>query len=662
MRSGRLFPAFVLTFLLFCFYSSFSQQISIQEVMKLSQEFKKTGKVYFNFEKIDLKTLTYFISGLTGKNIVITTDIKGEASLIFSEPVSIKDAWNIYTAVLKSRNYSLVSRGSFYEIVSVAYSRNITPPLKEGAERSDELITYVYRVKYGDITYILNVLRSLKSPRGMVVSYNPANIVVITDTQSNVENLKNVLAMIDTPSEGLKIKIYRLKYADSSELNMALSSLFADAGKKGIVIKTFNMKTQNIVLVKAPESLIKKIDAVVEQLDKPVENPSYRRFWTIYLKNSKAENMADILNKLLANITLLSSESKSKKKKVQVIPAYRSKEKPKVVADKISNAVIVYANKSEYEAIRELVRNLDREKKQVLVTALVAEVSEKALREIGVRWQIFGTQGGAGFKGGISREGFYNLLGSSNFVAGVLSTSGTTVNIGGSNLFFPDLLFLFSLLERGTGFNIVSSPKILTMDNIEASINVSQVTPFAQSVKFDVNGNPIINYDYKEVGLILKVTPHISEKNVVMDIHQEVNEVIGYEKPQIGEISYVVPITSKRELNTTITVENGKTIVLGGLVSKKTIKTMEGVPFFSSIPVVGNLFKYRSEDLNKTNLFVFITPFIIEKPEDLARITEEHKKMSELLLKNEVKQKKKKKIENKENKDIFEEYREYFGG
>ncbi|SNZ06456.1 type II secretion system protein D (GspD) [Persephonella hydrogeniphila] len=630
--------------------------------MKLSEEFKKTGKVYFNFEKIDLKTLTYFISGLTGKNIVITTDIKGEASLIFSEPVSIKDAWNIYTAILKSRNYSLVNRGSFYEIVSVAYSRNITPPLKKTTEKSDELITYVYRVKYGDITYILNILRSLKSPRGMVISYNPASIVVITDTQSNVENLKNILSMIDTPSEGLKIKIYRLKYADSSELNMALSSLFSDLSKKGVVVKTFNIKTQNIVLVKAPESMIEKIDSVVKQLDLPVENPSYRRFWTIYLKNSKAENMADILNKLLANITLLSSEGKSKKKKTRVVPVYKSKEKPKVVADKVSNAVIVYANKTEYEAIRDLVQNLDREKKQVLVTALVAEVSEKALREIGVRWQIFGTQGGAGFKGGISKEGFYNLLGSSNFVAGVLSTSGTTVNIGGNDLFFPDLLFLFSLLERGTGFNIVSSPKILTMDNIEASINVSQVTPFAQSVKFDVNGNPIINYDYKEVGLILKVTPHISGKNVVMDIHQEVNEVIGFEKPQIGEISYVVPITSKRELNTTITVKNGKTIVLGGLVSKKTIKTMEGVPFFSSIPVLGNLFKYRSEDMNKTNLFVFITPFIIEKPEDLAKITEEHKKMSELLMKKDIKKKKENRIENKNSKDIFEEYREYFGG
>jgi len=289
-------------------------------------------------------------------------------------------------------------------------------------------------------------------------------------------------------------------------------------------------------------------------------------------------------------------------------------------------------------------------------------VSEQALKEIGVRWQVFGSQGGAAFRGGISKEGFYNIIGSTNFVAGVLSTSGENVEIGGNVLFFPDLLFLFSLLERGTGFNIVSSPKILTMDNIEASINVSQVTPFAQSVKFDINGNPIINYDYKEVGLILKVTPHISGDNIVMEIHQEVNEVIGYEKPQIGEISYVVPITSKRELNTTITVTNGKTIVLGGLVSKKTIKTMEGVPFFSSIPIIGNLFKYRSEDLNKTNLFVFLTPFIIEKPEDLARITEEHQKLSEALLKGKKKEEKAKEVEKKENKDIFENYRGYFGG
>jgi len=647
-----------------------SEDDSLQRIIQQAKEFKETGQVYFNFEKIDLKLLTYFISGLTGKNIVLSADIKGQISLIFPEPVSIDDAWNIYTSILKSRNYILVDKGSFYEVIPSGFSRNVTPPVKPELEESEDMVTYVYKFKNADVTQAVNVLRGLKSPKGLIFSYNPANIIIITDSQSNIKNLKQVISLIDTPSEGMEIKVYKLKYSSSGEIAAALTSLFSDLAKKGVQLKAYNLKSQNAVVVKAPSYVFKEIQDIISILDQPTPHPTYRRFWTIYLKNSKAEDIANVLNKLLENIRLVSLKEGAKKGKTQIknLKTYtkpvstQKTDRPKVVADKASNSIIIYANKTEYEAIKELVQNLDKQKKQVLVTALITEVSEQALKEIGVRWQVFGSQGGAAFRGGISKEGFYNIIGSTNFVAGVLSTSGENVEIGGNVLFFPDLLFLFSLLERGTGFNIVSSPKILTMDNIEASINVSQVTPFAQSVKFDINGNPIINYDYKEVGLILKVTPHISGDNIVMEIHQEVNEVIGYEKPQIGEISYVVPITSKRELNTTITVTNGKTIVLGGLVSKKTIKTMEGVPFFSSIPIIGNLFKYRSEDLNKTNLFVFLTPFIIEKPEDLARITEEHQKLSEALLKGKKKEEKAKEVEKKENKDIFENYRGYFGG
>ncbi|ACO03516.1 MAG TPA: type II secretion system protein GspD [Persephonella sp.] len=669
MRSGRYL---VLLLLLISFFimPARSEDDSLQRIIQQAKEFKETGQVYFNFEKIDLKLLTYFISGLTGKNIVLSADIKGQISLIFPEPVSIDDAWNIYTSILKSRNYILVDKGSFYEVIPSGFSRNVTPPVKPELEESEDMVTYVYKFKNADVTQAVNVLRGLKSPKGLIFSYNPANIIIITDSQSNIKNLKQVISLIDTPSEGMEIKVYKLKYSSSGEIAAALTSLFSDLAKKGVQLKAYNLKSQNAVVVKAPSYVFKEIQDIISILDQPTPHPTYRRFWTIYLKNSKAEDIANVLNKLLENIRLVSLKEGAKKGKTQIknLKTYtkpvstQKTDRPKVVADKASNSIIIYANKTEYEAIKELVQNLDKQKKQVLVTALITEVSEQALKEIGVRWQVFGSQGGAAFRGGISKEGFYNIIGSTNFVAGVLSTSGENVEIGGNVLFFPDLLFLFSLLERGTGFNIVSSPKILTMDNIEASINVSQVTPFAQSVKFDINGNPIINYDYKEVGLILKVTPHISGDNIVMEIHQEVNEVIGYEKPQIGEISYVVPITSKRELNTTITVTNGKTIVLGGLVSKKTIKTMEGVPFFSSIPIIGNLFKYRSEDLNKTNLFVFLTPFIIEKPEDLARITEEHQKLSEALLKGKKKEEKAKEVEKKENKDIFENYRGYFGG
>ncbi len=668
MKSGKkIIAIFIAIFFIFS-GNIFAAESNLQKILQQAEEFKKTGKVYFNFEKIDLKLLTYFISGLTGRNIILGSDVKGEVSLIFPEPVSIDEAWNIYTSVLKARNYLLIDKGNFYEVISVSLYRNNIPPLKTKPDGSEDLITYVYKFRHADVTQAVNILRGLKSPRGLIFTYNPANIVVITDTQANIKNLKKVISMIDTPGGNTQIKVYKLQFANSSEVTPALNTLFSDYAKRGIQVKVYNIKSQNAVVIKAPSDIFNEINSLISQLDKPTSNVISRRFDVIYLKNSKAEEVANVINKLLENIRLISYKSGQGGKKKKTVPINRysqsSQEKPKVVADKSSNSLIIYGNENEITAIKDIISKLDKQKRQVLVTALITEVSEQALREIGVRWQIFGSQGGAAFRGGISQDGFYNLIGSSNFVAGVLSTSGQTVEVSGTPLFFPDLLFLFSLLERGTGFNIVSSPKILTMDNMEASINVSQVTPFAQSVKFDVNGNPIINYDYKEVGLILKVTPHISDDNIVMDIHQEVNEVIGFEKPQIGQLSYVVPITSKRELNTTITVTNGKTIVLGGLVSKKTIKTMEGVPLLSSIPLIGNAFKYKSDDMSKTNLFIFLTPYIIKTPEDLAKITEEHRKLSEELMKKTQKQEKKEKsIDKKENTDTFEDYRrKYFGG
>ncbi len=672
MIEGR--KLFLLVFILFSVFiwnkNAFSQEkLTFDTVIEEARTFKKTGKVFFNFEKIDLNLLTYFIAELTGKNIVIGTDLRGTASLVFSEPVTIKQAWDIYTSILRTRNYTVVDKGTHVEIVSTAISRNIVPPVQVRNGKSDEVVTYVYKLKNADIFQVLNVIRGLKSPRGLVFSYNPANVIIITDTAANIKNLKKVISIIDTSEIGVVVKIYKLKYAESQEISSAINMIFGDYAKKGIPVKTFSLKSQNAVIIKAPKEAISRIDRVISELDVPVENLAYRRFWTIYLKNAKAKDIANVLNQLLENISLVSFETEkaqSKKGKGKpVVSAVRTvksqKEKPKVIAEETSNALVIYANKLEYEAIKSLVESLDKQKKQILITAFITEVSQSALKEMGVRWQIFGTQGGTAFKGGISESGFYNLIGQTNFVAGVMSTSGKKVDINGNTLFFPELLFMFSLLEKGSGFNVISSPKILAMDNMKAKINVSQVIPYAESVKYDVNGNPIVNYDYKEVGLILEVTPHISGKNVILELHQEVNDIIGFESASVGNLSYIVPKTSKREIDTTITVENGKTVVLGGLISKKTVKSMEGVPILSHIPLIGNLFKYRSDSNDKTNLFVFMTPFVIEKPEDLAKITEEHMKLVKKLQKLKEKEKKKVEKRNKE-KDILEEYREFFGG
>ena len=669
MEKTRILRLFLILFLVLAIFSekSKAQNLSFETVVQEAREFKKTGKVYFNFEKIDLKLLTYFIAELTGKNIVLGTDLKGTASLVFTEPVTIQQAWDIYTSILKARNYSVIDKGSHVEIISTSISRNIVPPVETWGKRSDEMITFVYKLKHADIFQTLNLMRGLKSPRGLVFSYNPAKVLIITDSASNIKNLKRVLSIIDTENTGSIIKIYKLSFANASEVSSAINTMFSDLSKTGAFVKTFTLKSQNTILVKAPKNVIPQIDAIIENIDKPVENTAYRRFWTIPLKNSKAKDIANVLNQLLENISLVSlstqeNKGKGKKAPVPIKTSTGKTDKPKVIAEETSNTLVVYANKIEFDAIKSLIENLDKQKKQILITAFITEVSQTALRELGVRWQILGTQGGAAFKGGISDSGFYNLVGASNFVAGVLTDTGKTININGNNLFFPELLFMLSLLEKGTGFNVISSPKILAMDNMKAKINVSQVIPFAESIKYDVNGNPIVNYDYKEVGLLLEVTPHISGKNVIMELHQEVNDIIGFESAQVGNLSYIVPKTSKRELDTTITVENGKTVVLGGLISKKTVKTMEGVPLFSHLPLIGNLFKYRSKSKDKTNLFVFITPFVINKPEDLAKITEEHMKLVEKLQKVQKKQKDKNIEKEKDKEDIMKQYRQFFGG
>ncbi len=673
MKFNKVFAVLILSISL-VFIRSFSQEISFKQLQELAQIAKKEKSVTLNFEKIDIKLLTYFISSITGKNIVLPPNIKGDITLIFNKPITIEQAWDVYTAILKSKNYNILEREGYYEIVPVNLSRNTTPPVINKSEKSAELATLVYKLNKTDIITVTNILRGLKSPRGLVFSYNPGNIIIITDTKDNIESLKKIVSLMESLSDDQQIKIFKLRFSKSNEVVSALNAILSNYTKRGIFYKVVNLNSLNTVAVKAPKEIINEAENFIKNIDKPAqfENTNYRKFWTIKLKNSKAEDLANVLNKLLENIQLVQYTQQTKKqiakKKTQITPNVASpalqsskKDKPKIIAEKTTNTLVIYANKLEYEAIKNLVDNLDKQKKQVLVTALITEVSEKALREIGVRWQILGSSGGAAFKGGLSTEGFYNLLGSTNFAAGVLSEGGRSVSISGNTLFFPDLLFLLSLLDRGTGFNIISSPKLLTMDNTEATINVSQVTPFASSLKFDVNGNPIINYDYKEVGLKLKVTPHISGKNIVMELHQETNEVIGFEKPQIGQISYVVPITSKREIDTSITVENGKTVILGGLVSKKTIDTMEGVPLLSNIPVIGNLFKYKSNELNKTNLFVFITPFIINKPEDIAKITQEHQKLLEKLKKVKKEKTKIKKVEKKVKKDIIEDYNSYFG-
>ena len=279
------------------------------------------------------------------------------------------------------------------------------------------------------------------------------------------------------------------------------------------------------------------------------------------------------------------------------------------------------------------------------------EASTKSLLDIGVRWQILGKRGGASFRGSTLTD-IYSSFVSGNFLMGVFSEAGKTISIGGTDLFFPDLVLLFSLLESGSGFNIVSNPKVLTLDNQPAVIKVGQVVPYAEGLKFDINGQPIITYDYKEVGLELNVTPRISGDNLRLTIDLTLQEIIDFVTNQIGATSYTVPVTSNREVNSDVVIENGQTVILGGLVSTKTLRTMEGIPGLWRIPIIGRLFRRDVKQDDKTTLFIFITPYVVSSPEELSRITEEHRKLSEEI-KRRLEEREKEKKEEEDEEDFY---------
>ncbi|PMP76033.1 MAG: type II secretion system protein GspD, partial [Sulfurihydrogenibium sp.] len=323
------------------------------------------------------------------------------------------------------------------------------------------------------------------------------------------------------------------------------------------------------------------------------------------------------------------------------IPTITTKEGIKIGFDVGTNSIILYATEKEYLGLKKFIENLDIRRKQVLLTTTIVEASTKKLLDIGVRWQAVGTLGGAAFRGA-TKDSIYQSFVSGNFLLGFLSSSGKTVSVGGTSVVFPDLALLFSLLESGSGFNIISNPKVLTLDNQPAEIKVGNVIPFASGVRFDINGQPIVTYDYREVGLDLKVVPRVSSSdNLRLTINLVLQEVTDFINPSVGGLSYTVPVTSNRALNSDVVVENGQLIVIGGLVNNKTIKSMEGIPVLKDLPVVGNLFKHESKTDEKTTLFIFITPYIISSPEELTKITEEHKKLSEEIQKA---------LEKKENK------------
>ena len=668
----------VLLLLGFILSVALAQEKSFEE---LAREAKRKGEVLLNFQNTDVKELALFMGELVGKNVVVDPAVRGKLTLVFSRPLKIREAWDVFTSALFMQGFGVIEDGKVVKILPL--NEAVTVAKVKRRPSRGELATLVFNLRHIEAQTAMNSIRPFLSTFARVSVHAPSNSLIVADVGENIEKIRSILSSIDRSTAEGEVRVYRLKHLSAREAVRIISPLGSVINRRfGTPLVVSSSEEANALIVFAPKGAHEAIESILSQIDTEEVVSEVRSFYIIPLRFVSAEELAQSLQSLLGGsakaVRTAPSPRRSRpaytppqqqqtkgpvpqrqkpapkptrtQQALKPLTVITTKEGMRIGFDRGTNSVILYATRSEYEGVKRLISKLDIRRRQVLIAATVVEVSTRSLLDIGVRWQVLGRQGGASFRGSTLTD-IYSAFVSGNFLMGVFSESGRTVTIGDVDLFFPDLVLLFSLLETGAGFNIISNPKVLTLDNQPAVIKVGQVIPYAEGVKFDINGQPIITYDYKEVGLELEVTPRISGDNLRLTIGLTLQEIIDFVTNQIGATSYTVPVTSNREVSSDVVIENGQTVILGGLVSTKTLRTIEGVPGLWRVPLLGRLFRRDVKQDDRTTLFIFITPYIISSPEELTRITEEHRRLSEKIRKM-IEERRKEEKEDEEDTDF----------
>ncbi len=586
-------------------------------VLMLSSSTVWAQDVTMNFKNADIRAFIEFVSGFSGKNFLVDNRVKGSVTIVSPTPISEAEAYDVFLSVLEVNGFATVDSGSVIKIVPRAESKQKAVNVGESvrAPNNDEVMTQVLRLKYADAQQLVALLRPLISPNSHLVAYPRGNMLLLTDSSSNIRRIQDIIRLVDR-QDAVGVQLFPLEHASADKLATTLSGLYATAGPNSPnSIKALSHQPGNILIVVAAPQMINEVAEVVHKLDiKP--QPNSGRLQVRYLKHGNAEDVAKVLNELVggaaaktgaAGKTLFSGDVK-------------------IVAEPATNALLITADPSDMNAMNAIIDKLDVRRLQVLVEALIVEVSGNAIERFGVDWmssqdslfgvQNFGNIGGTtGTAAALAANSIATTPISNAAVLAATSQTGLTVGIANKALTIGALVHA---MESDGDANVLSTPNLLTMDNEEAEIVVGKNVPFITGSSSTSGGvtNPFQTIERKDVGLTLRVKPQISEGDTVrLELYQEISSVDG-ETAGGGGLT-----TSKRSIKTVVLASDGEMIVLGGLMRDDVSDTSQRVPCLSAIPLVGEAFQFTNHSRTKTNLMVFLRPHIIKNSDDIQTIT-----------------------------------------
>lgn len=567
--------------------------------------------VTLNWKDADIRKVVEAVSEVTGKNFILDPRVTGKVTLLSATPMSPDAFYEAFLSILQVHGYVAIPSGDLIKVLPDATARQFAGPIGTGSTAGpDDLATQVVQVRNVGATQLVPILRPLIPQYGHMVAHAGSNMLIISDRAANVARMINIIRRIDQASDE-DIEVVPLEHASAAEIVRIVTALSQTPRADGVPVTTSLVADArtNSVLIGGDKTDRLRLRTLIAHLDTPLEEGGDTQ--VRYLRYADAEELSGKLQ------THFSS---------QVQGAAGAAGAPAAGADNVSvwadtqtNAIVVNAPPKMMRSLMQIVDKLDIRRAQVLVEAIIVEVIADKTAELGVTWAVEGDSSNTP----IALTNFPDLgagvvqlataAGSDGAVdPGGLIGEGITIGVGRLSDNGVSFAAILKALQGDADTNIISTPSIVTTDNEEASLNVGQEVPFVtgsySNTGSNVGGavNPFQTINREQVGVKLTITPQINEGNsMLLKISQEISNIA---QSAAGAVDL---ITNERIIETTVIVDDGQILVLGGLLEDVLRESDQRVPILGSIPGLGALFRSRKTDKVKTNLLVFIRPKIL---------------------------------------------------
>lgn len=599
--------------------------------------------VTLNFVNTDIEGVVKVISEMTGKNFVIDPRVKGTVSIVSTKPLPRAFVYEVFLSALRLQGFAAIEDHDIVSIVPEAdaklHSNVANDTQGNKLQVGEQIQTQVFVLKYESAMQLVPILRPLIAPGNTIAAYQNSNTLVITDYANNLQRLAKIIDSIDKPS-GNDPVIIPLQYASAIDVALTVNRLFAEAAlgatpadptQRFIVVA--DNRSNSLLVRSGDASDLARVRKFVSMLDLPTSTGG--NIHVIYLKNAEAVKLAETLRAIyqgdtsstvapataaLTSATTASATTNTSGGTMTNMSKMQTSSSESasgiIQADASTNSIIITAPDAVYNSLRAALDKLDVRRAQVYVEALIAELSADKAAEFGVQWQSLsglGKTGEQGFGGTNFGATGQNIIGISQNPA----TAGGGLNIGVVNgqVTVPGVGTILNIgvlvraLETDANANILSTPTLLTLDNEEAEIVIGQNVPFITG-QYAMSGaattpTPFQTVERQDVGLTLRIKPQISEGGMVrLQIYQEVSNVDDKANP-------AGVITNKRAVSSMVLVDDGQIVVIGGLIQDTVVESVQQVPVLGSIPLLGALFRYKSQSHRKTNLMIFLRPTLV---------------------------------------------------